>query len=41
MANTVPTFEFEDGLLSGLISAQVALNAEIKGRLLPPEPPQG
>jgi hypothetical protein len=36
-----PTFEFEDGLLSGLISAQVALNAEIKGRLLPPEPPRG
>jgi hypothetical protein len=36
-----PTVEFEDGLLSGLISAQVALNAEIKGRLLPPEPPQG
>ena len=35
-----PTFEFEDGLLSGLISAQVALNAEIKGRLLPPEPPR-
>ena len=33
------TFEFEDGLLSGLISARVALNAEIKGRLLPPEPP--
>ena len=36
-----PTFEFEDGLLSGLISAQVALNAEIKGQLLPPEPPRG
>ena len=36
-----PTFEFEDGLLSGLISAQVALNAELKGRLLPPEPPRG
>jgi hypothetical protein len=35
-----PTFEFEDGLLSGLISAQVAMNAEIKGRLLPPEPPR-
>jgi hypothetical protein len=34
-----PTFEFEDGILSGLISAQVAVNAEIKGRLLPPEPP--
>ena len=36
-----PSFEFEDGLLSGLISAQIALNAEIKGRLLPPEPPRG
>ena len=34
-----PTFEFEDGLLSGLISAQMAIYAEIKGRLLPPEPP--
>ncbi|ATB27460.1 hypothetical protein [Melittangium boletus] len=33
------TFEFEDGLLSGLISAQIAFNAEIKGRLLPPQPP--
>ena len=36
-----PTFEFEDGILSGLISAQVAVNAEIKGRVLPPEPPLG
>ncbi|HZI03028.1 MAG TPA: hypothetical protein VEZ71_03340 [Archangium sp.] len=36
-----PTFEFEDGILSGLISAQVAVNAEIKGRILPPEPPLG
>ncbi len=35
-----PTFEFEDGILSGLISAQVALNAELKGRMLPPEPPE-
>ncbi|GHG93507.1 hypothetical protein [Comamonas sp. JC664] len=33
-----PTFEFEDGILSGLIAAQVALRAEIKGRL-PFEPP--
>jgi hypothetical protein len=31
-----PTFEFEDGLLSGLISAQIALRAEIKQRLDPP-----
>lgn len=28
-----PTFEFEDGILSGLISARFALRAEIKGRL--------
>ncbi|MCE9666186.1 hypothetical protein LY474_00015 [Myxococcus stipitatus] len=33
-----PTFEFEDGLLAGLIAAQMALRAEIKGRL-PYEPP--
>jgi hypothetical protein len=33
-----PTFEFEDGLLSGLISAHMALRAEIKGRL-PARPP--
>lgn len=31
-----PTFEFEDGLLSGLLSAQIALRAEIKQRLIPP-----
>ncbi|MCP3138496.1 hypothetical protein [Pyxidicoccus xibeiensis] len=33
-----PTFEFEDGILSGLISAHVAMRAEIKGRL-PLAPP--
>jgi hypothetical protein len=33
-----PTFEFEDGLLAGLISAHMALRAEIKGRL-PATPP--
>ncbi|NNB91743.1 hypothetical protein HJC10_38375 [Corallococcus exiguus] len=33
-----PTFEFEDGILAGLISAQMALRAEIKGRL-PATPP--
>ncbi|AFE04419.1 hypothetical protein D7W82_21755 [Corallococcus sp. CA049B] len=33
-----PTFEFEDGILAGLISAQMALRAEIKGRL-PAAPP--
>ncbi len=33
-----PSFEFEDGILAGLISAQIALRAEIKGRL-PGRPP--
>jgi hypothetical protein len=33
-----PTFEFEDGILAGLISANMALRAEIKGRL-PATPP--
>lgn len=33
-----PTFEYEDGILAGLISAQIALRAEIKGRL-PYRPP--
>jgi hypothetical protein len=33
-----PTFEFEDGILSGLVSAQIALRAEIKMRFLPPLP---
>lgn len=28
-----PTFEFEDGLLSGLISAQMAVRAELKRNL--------
>ncbi|MCI0573552.1 MAG: hypothetical protein L0Y66_22670 [Myxococcaceae bacterium] len=34
-----PTFEYEDGLLNGLIAAQVALRAEFRQRLLPPTPP--
>ena len=33
-----PTFEYEDGILAGLISAQMAVRAEIKGRL-PARPP--
>jgi hypothetical protein len=33
-----PTFEYEDGILAGLISARIALRAEIKGRL-PARPP--
>lgn len=28
-----PTFEFEDGILAGLISAKIALRAEVKARL--------
>jgi hypothetical protein len=28
-----PTFEFEDGILAGLVSAQMALRAELKKRL--------
>jgi hypothetical protein len=32
-----PTFDYEDGILAGLISAQMALRAELKGRLPPPE----
>jgi hypothetical protein len=34
-----PTFEFEDGVLAGLISARTALRAEIKGRLPYAGPP--
>lgn len=33
-----PTFDYEDGILAGLISAQMALRAEIKQRFLPPSP---
>lgn len=33
-----PTFEFEDGILSGLVAAQIAVRAEIRLRL-PDEPP--
>ncbi|MBX5481430.1 MAG: hypothetical protein IRZ16_06225 [Myxococcaceae bacterium] len=28
-----PTFEFEDGLLSGLVAAKIAVRAEINSRL--------
>jgi hypothetical protein len=34
-----PTFEFEDGVLAGLISARTALRAEVKGRLPYAGPP--
>ena len=27
-----PTFDYEDGILAGLISAQIALRAELRGR---------
>jgi len=33
-----PTFEYEDGMLNGLIAAQIALRAEIRQLILPPEP---
>jgi hypothetical protein len=36
---THPTFEFEDGLLSGLVAAQIAVRAEMKARFLPAPPP--
>jgi len=32
-----PTFDFEDGILAGLVAAQVALRAELRARLSPPE----
>jgi hypothetical protein len=28
-----PTFDYEDGILAGLIAAQIALRAELKGAL--------
>src|SRR5690242_10834256 len=31
-----PTFDYEDGILAGLISAQIALRAELRCRLLTP-----
>ncbi|HYV43239.1 MAG TPA: hypothetical protein VFA20_00200 [Myxococcaceae bacterium] len=31
-----PTFEFEDGLLSGLVAAHIAVRAELNARFLPP-----
>lgn len=33
-----PTFEFEDGLLSGLVAAHIAVRAELNARFLPPPP---
>jgi hypothetical protein len=34
-----PTFEWEDGILAGLIAAQVAVRSEIRRQFMPPEPP--
>jgi len=34
-----PTFEFEDGLLSGLVAAHIAARAEIHARFVPARPP--
>lgn len=34
-----PTFDYEDGILAGLISAQVAIRAELRRLILPPNPP--
>lgn len=33
-----PTFEFEDGILSGLVAAQIALRAELKQAFVAPAP---
>lgn len=33
-----PRFDYEDGLLAGLVAAQIAFRAEVRGRLLPPLP---
>jgi hypothetical protein len=30
-----PTFDYEDGILAGLIAAQIAFRAEIRARALP------
>ena len=32
-----PTFEYEDGLLAGLLSAQMAFRAEVKRTCMPPQ----
>lgn len=34
-----PTFDYEDGILAGLISAQVAIRTELRSIILPPKPP--
>src|SRR3954471_14397909 len=32
-----PTFDYEDGILAGLISAQVAIRTELRSAIRPPE----
>ncbi len=32
-----PTFEYEDGILAGLVAAQIAIRAEIRMRVREPE----
>ena len=32
-----PTFEYEDGILAGLVAAQIAVRAEIRMRVREPE----
>lgn len=34
-----PTFEYEDGILAGLVSAKIALRAEIRQNTQSPPPP--
>src|SRR5688500_1681783 len=31
-----PTFDYEDGILAGIISAQIAFRAELRSRAMPP-----
>lgn len=33
-----PTFDYEDGILAGVVAAQIALRAELRQRFLPPPP---
>ena len=34
-----PTFDYEDGLLGGMIAAQMAVRHELKQAFMPPPPP--
>lgn len=34
-----PTFDYEDGILGGLIAAQIAMRTELRQIILPPLPP--